>query len=302
MTYARGCGLTEHEPPHLTEIRPLVRDADVVVCCVGGESGLLARSTSGEFRDVTDLGLPGVQRVLVEALIALDKPVIVVVLSGRVHSLPWLEHRAAALVYAWCPGEQGGAALADVLTGAVDATGRLPITIPRNSGQIPIHHDHRAGGGRSQMLGDYVDAPSSPLYPFGHGLSYTTFDYAALEVGNATTEAPFAVSVRVTNAGERAGTEIVQCYLRDEVAHVARPRKQLVGFARVDLEPGAPRTVEFTIDPTQLAYYDEDMRLVIEPGTVRVMVGPLSGLASMEGPEREIAPNDRRPSTVVVRD
>ncbi len=145
----------------------------MVVCCVGGTSGLLAQDTSGEFRDATDLDLPGAQRLLVESLIATGTPVVVVVLSGRVHALPWLAGRAAAIVYAWCPGEQGGVGLADVLCGDVDATGRLPVTVPRNAGQIPIHHDHRAGGGRSQMLGDYVDAPASPLYPFGHGLSYT---------------------------------------------------------------------------------------------------------------------------------
>ncbi len=179
---------------------------------------------------------------------------VVVVLSGRVHSLPWLAGRPVALVYAWCPGEQGGAGLADVLCGDVDATGRLPISIPRNVGQIPVHHDHRAGGGRSQMLGDYIDSPAAPLYPFGHGLSYTTFVYDELEVSDATTAAAFTVSVGVRNAGERAGTEVVQCYLRDEVARVARPRKQLAGFARIDLEPGARRRrrVHDRPDPARL--------------------------------------------------
>ena len=152
------------------------------------------------------------------------------------------------------------------------------------------------------MLGDYVDSPATPLYPFGYGLSYTTFVYDGLEVSDATTGAPFTVSVGVRNAGERAGTEVVQCYLRDEVARVARPRKQLAGFTRIDLEPGARRTVEFTIDPTQLAYYDEDMRLVVEPGAVRVMVGQLSATVALEGAEREIAPNDRRATAVALRD
>jgi beta-glucosidase len=301
VSYAKGCELTGHAPPRLDQIIPLVRDADVVVCCVGGESGLLARSTSGEFRDATSLDLTGPQRVLVEAVIATGTPVVVVVLSGRVHALPWLEGSHAALVYAWCPGEQGGAGLADVLCGDVDATGRLPITIPRNVGQIPTHHDYRAGGGRSQMLGDYVDSPAAPLYPFGHGVSYTTWVYADLEVSAATTDAPFTVRVRVINGGERAGREVVQCYVRDEVARVARPRKQLVGFARVDVEPRESTIVEFELDPTQLAYYDEDMRLVIEPGAVRVMVGPLATAVTMEGPEREIAPNDRVPTVTKCR-
>ncbi len=300
VSYAKGCELTGHEPPQLDRIIPIVNDADVVVCCVGGESGLLARSTSGEFRDATSLDLTGPQRVLVEAVIAIGKPVVVVVMSGRAHALPWLEGSHAALVYAWCPGEQGGAGLADLLCGDVDATGRLSITIPRNSGQIPTHHDHRAGGGRSQMLGDYVDSPAAPLYPFGHGLSYTTWVYADLQVSAARTDAPFTARVRVINGGERAGTEVVQCYLRDEVARVARPRKQLAGFTRVDVEPGAAAVVEFEMDPTQLAYYDEDMRLVIEPGAVRVMIGPLSTVVTMDGAEREIAPNDRVPTRTGV--
>lgn len=279
------------------------RSADAIVCVVGGKSGLLADCTSGEFRDATSLDLPEGQRAVVEELLdrAGGTPVVVVVLGGRVHSLPWLAGRAGAVVYAWCPGEQGGAGLADVLSGAVDATGRLPITIPRNAGQIPTHHDHRAGGGRSQMLGDYVDSPAAPLYPFGHGLSYTTFAYDDLAVtGAPTTEHPFEVTVRVTNTGERDGVEIVQCYLRDEVARCARPRRQLAGFARVPLAPGESRTVTFTIDPTQLAYYDERMRLVVEPGVVRVMVGGRELLIEMHGPEREVEPGDRRPTAVAV--
>ena len=127
-------------------------------------------------------------------------------------------------MYAWCPGEQGGAGLADVLCGDVDATGRLPITVPRNVGQIPTHHDHRAGGGRSQMLGDYVDSPAAPLYPFGHGLSYTTWEYAGLEVGAATTtDAVHGRGRASRNTGARAGTEVVQCFVRDEVAACRAP-------------------------------------------------------------------------------
>jgi beta-glucosidase len=303
VTYTAGCTLTGDDDPDLDAVASTLEGADVIVCCVGGTSGLLPRDTSGEFRDTTDLELPGRQRDLVEGALSLapDTPVVVVVVSGRVHALPWLEHRDhVALMYAWCPGEQGGAGLADVLCGDVDATGRLPITVPRSAGQIPTHHDHRAGGGRSQMLGDYVDMPSSPLYSFGYGLSYTTFVYADLRVDDASTDDPFTVSVRVVNGGERAGTEVVQCYLRDEFASVARPRKQLAGFARVDLEPGADARVTFTIDPTQLAYYDEGMRLVIEPGSMRIMVGPLAARIEMTGTEREVVPNDRVPTLVSI--
>jgi len=274
--------------------------ADVAVCCVGGRSGLTPDSTSGEFRDVTDLGLPWGQRDEVEAVLASGKPVVVVVLSGRVHALPWLAGRASAVVYAWCPGEQGGAAIADVLAGDVDASGRLPVTVPRSAGQVPTHHDHRAGGGRSQMLGDYVDAPASPLYPFGYGLSYTTFEYSALRAADATTATRVVVEVDVTNTGARAGVEVVQLYARDDVARVARPERQLVGFARVALEPAAVRTVRFTVDPTVLAYYDEAMRLIVEPGTVRFTIAGRHTTVAITGPEREIAPEDRRPTEVAV--
>jgi beta-glucosidase len=298
VSYAKGCDLSSRAPVQLEQVRAQIGAADIIVCCVGGESGLLAKSTSGEFRDATSLELPGNQRALVEATLATGNPVVVVVLSGRVHALPWLAGRAAALVYAWCPGEQGGAGLADVLCGDVDATGRLPLTIPRNAGQIPIHHDHRAGGGRSQMLGDYIDAPSTPLYPFGHGLSYTTFAYRDLELDAATTDRAFDVRCTIRNTGARAGTEVVQCYVRDEDARIARPRKQLAGFTRLTVEPGEERVVAFTVDPTQFAYYDDEMRLVVEPGDIRVMVGDRTATAAMSGPRREIAPSDRKPTTV----
>jgi beta-glucosidase len=228
--------------------------------------------------------------------------VVVVLMTGRPLVLGSVAS-APTLLADWLPGSQGGTALADILRGETGPSGRLPISVPRNVGQIPVHHDHRAGGGRSQMLGDYSDAPTSPLYSFGHGCTYTSFAYDGLAVGAGSTSDPIVVSCDVTNTGTRDGVEVVQCYLRDEVARCARPRMQLAGFARVTLAPGATQRVRFTIDPTQLAYYDEDMRLVIEPGAVRCMVGAsvgdvrLHASVMIEGPEREIAPNDRRPAT-----
>ncbi len=269
--------------------------ADVVVCVVGGTSGLLTENTSGEFRDATDLELSSDQIELVRNASSAGVPTVVVVMSGRVHSLEGIVDHASALLYAWCPGEQGGAALADVLFGVAAPSGRLPITIPRHVGQVPVHHDHRAGGGRSMMLGDYVDRASSPRYPFGFGLSYTTFAYRNLRVDD-----PLTVTVDVANTGDRAATDVVQLYVRDEYARVARPDKQLVGFARVALDPGETRTVRFTVDPTALAYYDEDMRLVVEPGDVRVTVGDQQAVAPFAVAAREVAPNDRRPTTVEI--
>ena len=302
VTYAKGAGVRGDEDRRLRARVADARAADVAICFVGGRSGLMPDCTSGEFRDVSDLGLPGVQQQLVEAVVETGTPTVVVVVSGRAHALPWIAEHVPALLYAWVPGEQGGAAIADVLFGVESPSGRLPISLPRSVGHVPIHHDHRAGGGRSQIFGDYVDAPAWPLYFFGAGLTYTTFAYDELRVPEpASTGAPFVIEVDVHNRGERAGTEVVQLFLRDEVARVARPDRQLAGFARVELEPGAASaTVRFTVDPTQLAYYDEEMRLVVEPGDVRVMVGGLEQVIAFDGPEREIAPNDRRPTSVDV--
>lgn len=268
--------------------------ADVAVCFVGGRSGLMPDCTSGEFRDVTSLELEEAQLTLIRETIATGVPTVVVVISGRVHSLEWVAEHAAALVYAWVPGEQGGAAIADVLYGVQSPSGRLPITLPRNAGQIPIHHDTRAGGGRSIIYGDYVDASAAPLFPFGFGKSYTTFRYSDLTADGCD------VQVTVTNTGDRSGTDVVQLFGRDLVARVARPERTLVGFVRVPLEPGDSRTVSFAVDSSAFAYYDEDMQLVIEPGAIEFIVGPLHVASALTRPERVIAPNDRRPTAVHV--
>ncbi|MGO9873670.1 MAG: glycoside hydrolase family 3 N-terminal domain-containing protein [Acidimicrobiia bacterium] len=301
VTYARGAGIHSSSTDGFGQAVADAHAADVAVCFVGGRSGLMPDCTSGEFRDASDLGLPGVQQQLVEAIVATQTPTVVVVMSGRAHALPWIAEHVDALVYAWIPGEQGGAAIADVLFGVEAPTGRLPISLPRSAGHVPIHHDHRAGGGRSQIFGDYVDAPSWPLYFFGSGLTYTTFEYESLRVREpVTTDTAMIVDVGLRNTGERAGTEVVQLFLRDEVARVARPDRQLVGFARVHVAPGQSARVRFSIDPTQLAYYDEQMRLVIEPGAARIMVGGLEHIAEVAGTERNIDSNDRRPTQVTI--
>ena len=168
---------------------------------------------------------------LVEAVVETGTPTVVVVVSGRAHALPWIAEHVPALLYAWVPGEQGGAAIADVLFGAASPSGRLPISLPRSAGHVPTHHDHRAGGGRSAIFGDYVDAPAWPLYFFGCGLTYTTFDVRRPARRRAASRRMRRGTSRsiVRNTGRRAGTEVVQLFLRDEVARVARPDRQLVG-------------------------------------------------------------------------
>jgi beta-glucosidase len=227
-------------------------------------------------RDAASLDLPGAQVPLVEAVRATGTPTVVVVISGRVHTLGRVAAVADALLWAPPPGEEGGTAIADVLTGTVDPTGRLPVTLPRHVGQLPLHHDLRARGDRSEIYGDYLDCERTPLFPFGHGLSYTTFEYGPLSVEAGTTETTTVVDVEVTNTGTRAGEELVQLYVRDDVASVARPIRELVGFARVALDPGQARTVSFSVPSSRLAFHDQSMRRVTEPGTFTFSVGSSS--------------------------
>lgn len=273
VRYARGCDILGDDRSGFDAAVAAAREARVAIVCVGGRSGLTARDTSGEFRDATSLTLTGAQQDLVDAVIDTGTPTVVVLVGGRVFAVPSIASRAAALVVAWCPGQEGGHGLTDVLFGVCDASGRLPITVPRSVGQVPIHHDHRAGGGRSQMLGDYTDSPTSPLFPFGHGLSYTTFEYGELSVTAGGVDDGLAVEVTVRNTGARTGTETVQVYLRDDVASVARPDRALVAFAKVTLDAGESRRVALLIDARRLACYDEHMHFGIEPGTFTVMVG-----------------------------
>jgi beta-glucosidase len=276
VVHARGCAVRDDDRTGLAEATALAREVDVAIVIVAGRSGLLAECTVGEMRDAVDLRLTGVQEELIDAVTATGTPTVVVVLSGRVHTLVGAADRASALIQLWPPGEEGGNGLVDVLTGAVDASGRLPVSLPRHVGQVPVYYRHLNGGGRSMIYGDYTDSPVSPLFPFGHGLSYTTFTYGDLRVRATTTDDVIEVSVDVTNTGNRPGTETVQLYASDEVASVVRPERQLIGFSRVTLEPDESVRITFTVHPSRLAFYDADMRFVCEPGKVTFRVGSSS--------------------------
>jgi beta-glucosidase len=191
------------------------------------------------------------------------------------------------------PGEEGGNGLADVLTGKVNPSGRLPVSLPRSVGQVPNHVGHRAGGDRALLFGDYIDSPTSPLFAFGHGLSYTTFAYSDLAVQAKRTTEPIEVGIRVHNTGEHEGDEVVQLYYRDLVASVARPDRLLLGFARLSLTPGQARRVTFAVHPSRLAFYDPHMRFVTEPGAFTFSVGASSAdiraeqTVTLDGPVAE---------------
>lgn len=285
VVHAEGCGVLGDDDSGIAAAVSAARAADVAVVCVGGKSGLMPDCTSGEFRDASDLGLTGLQQRLVEEVVATGTPVVVVLVNGRVLSIPWIAENVPAVVEAWLPGEEGGHAIADVLFGAVNPAGRLPISMPRSVGQVPIYHGRKWEGGHQGSPADYVEQPATPLYPFGHGLSYTTFDYADLEIERDEVEADGTVGIEVTitNTGERAGDEVVQLYLQDVVASVTRPISQLAGFARVSLDAGASTRVRFALDVGQLGFYDRAMRFVVEPGEIAVRVGASSDDVRCEG-------------------
>jgi len=240
-------------------------------------------------------------------LTATGTPTVVVLLNGRVLSIPALAAHVPAIVEAWLPGEEGGHAVADVLFGAVSPSGRLPVSMPRDVGQVPLYHSRKWASGK--VIGfdaDYVDLASTPLFPFGHGLSYTRFEYAALAISPAAaaTGTPVEISLAVRNAGTRAGAEVVQLYVQDVVASVTRPLQQLAGFARIELAPGETRCVRFTLDASQLAFYDRAMRFVVEPGEFRIRVGAssedirLEGSFHYEGAAVPLDPREVRPTAV----
>ena len=271
VLFAKGCAVNDADKSGFAEAVKIAQGADVVILVVGDKSGLSINCTSGESRDRADLGLPGVQQELVETIAAIGKPTVVVLVNGRPLAIPWIAENIPALVEAWLPGEEGGGAIADGLFGDLNPGGKLTMTWPRAVGQIPTFYNHKPSGGRSQWHGDYVSLSVTPLYPFGHGLSYTQFEYSNLQIDS--TDALVTISVEIKNIGARSGDEVVQLYIRDEVASVPRPVKELKGFKRARLSSGETRTIVFEMPIDLLAFYDEAMQLVVEPGTIQVMIG-----------------------------
>lgn len=232
----------------------------------------------GETRDSSDLKLPGVQEELAQAIFATGKPVALVLITGRPYALPVLADEANAILEAWLPGEEGGAAIVDILFGDVNPGGKLPITFPRSAGQIPVYYNAKPAGKKSHWYTDYVSEKVTPLYPFGHGLSYTSFEYSDLSIGRRQGSAGESVdiSVSVKNTGSLTGDEVVQLYTQDEFASTPRPAKELKGFRRITLEPGETCRMTFHLPVDMLAFHDLDLDLVLEAGTIKVMLGSSS--------------------------
>ena len=278
VSFARGCDVTGESTAGFAEAVDLARASDVAIMVMGDKSGLTDDCTSGEFRDRASFDLPGVQEELVRAVIATGTPVVLVLVVGRPAASEWLHEQCAAVVLAWLPGDAGAGAIADVLSGEANPGGKLPISYPRAAGQVPVFYAHKASGGRSHPTGDYVELAARPLYPFGHGLSYTTFELSEARIHEPTVllSDELVVGVRLTNTGERDGDEVVQLYIRDPQASLTRPVLELKNFVRVSLDAGESKLITFRVPVAQLGFYDRDFRYVVEPGMIDVFIGSSS--------------------------
>ena len=290
ISHASGCAVRGTERSGFAHAAAHAAEADVVVAIVGDQAGLFGRGTSGEGCDVTDLRLPGVQDDLLRVLISTGKPVVAVLVTGRPYAIGHHTGRLAAAVQAFFPGEEGGGAIAGVLSGRITPSGRLPVELPRVPGAQPSSYLRARLAGKHP--GSSVDP--TPLFAFGHGLSYTSFDYADLVITPAEipTDGTADITCTVRNTGDRAGTEVVQLYLSDPVAQVVRPLRWLAGFARVPLDPGQARRVSFRLHADRTAFSGRSGARIIEPGEIGVGIGgasdqlKLQGSVVLTGPER----------------
>ncbi|WZH38897.1 MAG: glycoside hydrolase family 3 N-terminal domain-containing protein [Microbacterium enclense] len=330
VSYAFGCAVEGSDAADIDEAVAVAESADVAIVVVGDRAGLFGRGTVGEGNDADSLDLPGVQRQLVEAVVATGTPVVLLLLTGRPYALGWALDDAtgpAAVLQAFFPGEEGGPALASLIAGDATPSGRLPVSLPRSAGAQPYSYLHPLLGGPSGV----TSTDPTPVRPFGFGLSYTTFERGHLRVdgvsgsgaaasGIAVAEVPasgtladvragdaFTVSARVTNTGTRHGADVVQVYAHRAVASVTRPVAQLVAYARVELEPGESAEVHFTVPASRLAYSDRALRRVVEPGEVELRLGPSctevdeAVTLRITGPVYEVSIEDARVVEVEVR-
>lgn len=284
----------------------VVAEADLAVLVMADQPGMFGRGTSGEGNDATDLALPGRQAELADRVLATGTPVVVVVASGRPYALGGIADRAAAVVQAFLPGAEGGHAIAELLAGAIEPVGRLPIQVPQDPGGQPASHRHPVLGeaGLGISSADVV-----PAFPFGHGLSWTTFELTDLAVSpnTITTAGTVEVACTVTNTGDRPGTEVVQLYLDDPVAEIARPVRDLLGYARVGLDRGARATVRFTVHADRLAYTGRDGTRIVDAGEVRLHLGrsvgdlPLVATVTVTGQTRRVGHDRVLDTPAVVR-
>lgn len=280
LLYARGCGITDTSKAGFAEAVAIAKQADVVILTVGEK-----RDMSGEAKSRSNIQLPGVQEDLIKAVYETGEPVVVMINAGRPLVFNWTADHVPAILYTWWLGSEAGNAIADVLFGDYNPSGKLPMTFPRTEGQIPIYYNYLNtgrpapdNGGIPNYRSGYIDLQKSPKFPFGFGLSYTTFKYENLKLNTNKINKGQSVDVSftLTNTGKYAGEEVVQLYLRDQVASVVRPVKELKDFQKVQLKPGETTTVHFTIDAQKLSFYNNKLQWIAEPGVFDLMIGSSS--------------------------
>jgi beta-glucosidase len=264
----------------IEEALAIAKESDVIIAAVGESAEM-----SGESSSRTDIRIPESQRRLLDALVKTGKPVVALVFSGRPLELTWESKHVPAMLHVWFPGSEAGYAIADVVFGDVNPSGKLTSTFPQHVGQIPIFYNHKMTGRPqdpnkwfTKFKSNYLDVNNEPLYPFGYGLSYTKFEYGKprLNKTSISSNETIEVSVDITNTGSRAGEEVVQLYIRDVVGSVSRPVKELKGFQKLSFAAGEKKTVTFQIGINDLKFYNSSLQFVAEPGEFQVMVGPNS--------------------------
>jgi len=279
LLYAKGCDITDTSRAGFDEAYKTAMQADIVVMAMGERFDM-----TGEAKSRSNIHLPGVQEDLIKAIMATGKPVVVLLMAGRPMVFNWTADHVPAILYTWWLGNQAGNAITDVLYGNYNPAAKLPITFPRTEGQIPIYYNHFNTGRPARNDSDvnytsaYIDLQNSPKYAFGHGLSYTTFGYSNLKFSKKSMQKneTITVSFDLQNTGKYTGEEVAQFYLRQMVAQPLRPVKELKGFQKVMLQPGETKTITFTIDKEKLAFYNEQLERITQPGEFRLMIGSAS--------------------------
>ncbi len=282
VNYVKGCEIREKKNSNINEAVDIAKNADIAILIVGENANM-----SGEAASRSSLDLPGMQQDLLKAIHKIGTPVVMVLMNGRPMSISWETENIPAIVESWFLGIQTGNAIADVIFGDYNPGGKLPVTFPRTVGQVPIYYYHKNTGRPPtdhKFTTRYIDMPVAPLFPFGYGLSYTKFKYSNLKVfpEKISADEPIRISAEIKNIGERTGDEVVQLYIQDVVASLTRPVKQLKGFEKITLAAGETRTVEFTLSPEMLGFYNEKLEYVIEPGLFKVWIGTNS-VEGLEG-------------------
>jgi beta-glucosidase len=273
INYAKGVEITGNDKSGFAEAVRAANQSDAVILALGEE-----KLMSGEAASRSEIDLPGVQQDLIREVLKTGKPVVLVLMNGRPLDLTWEDENIPAILETWFAGTQAGPAIADILLGEDNPSGKLPVTFPRSVGQVPIHYDMKNTGrpkSENKYTSKYLDIPNTPLYPFGYGLSYTTFEYSdiTLDKSEISRSDSLQATVEVTNSGDVEGEEVVQLYIRDMNASVTRPVKELKAFEKISLEAGESQNVRFTISPEDLKFYDLDMNWTVEPGEFKVFIG-----------------------------